>query len=320
MFILTDQWRAQATGYGGDPNVRTPHIDRLSEKSVSFQNAVSTLPVCTLYRSILMSGRYPFTTGMFLNDLYLPAEELCLAELYKKAGYDTGYIGKWHLDGHGRDQFTPPERRQGFDYWKALECTHNYNKSVYYSGDSPKKRLWLGYDAYAQTGDACRYIKKHATSGKPFILIVSYGAPHFTHHTALGNLKAKYPPESIKLSPNVPEKMKHCARKEAQGYYAHCEALDSCVKDLVAILDESGIADDTILAFTSDHGEMLGSQDQNPRQKQRPWDESIRVPFLLRYPPVTGEGGRVISRVLPTMVSVTWKSAGCRKNPTRATW
>lgn len=131
LIILTDQWRAQATGYAGDPNVKTPNIDKLAKESISFTNALSVSPMCTPHRAALMTGKYPTSTGMFLNDLYLPSEELCMAEIFKAEGYDTAFLGKWHLDGHGRYNDVAPERRQGFDYWKALECSHNYNKMAY---------------------------------------------------------------------------------------------------------------------------------------------------------------------------------------------
>jgi arylsulfatase A-like enzyme len=310
VFVLTDQWRAQATGYAGDPNVKTPKLDALASRSINFENAVSVCPVCTPYRASLMTGRYPLSTGMFMNDLYLPSEELCMAEIFKRAGYLTAYIGKWHLDGHGRDVYIPRERRQGFDYWKAMECTHEYNESYYYAGDDPTKLKWKGYDAYPQTQDAQKYIREHAKGDKPFLLVMSYGGPHFPHHSAPEELKQQYPVDSIKLRPNVPEDMKDRARKEAQGYYAHCTALDSCVGDLYKTLEETGTAENTIFVFTSDHGEMLGSQGQPPKRKQRPWDESIRVPFLLRYPAVSGPKGRSVKApintpdILPTLLSL----------------
>jgi arylsulfatase A-like enzyme len=123
-------------------------------------------------------------------------------------------------------------------------------------------------------------------------------------------LKNMYPPDSIKLRPNVPEEMKSRARKEAQGYYAHCTALDRCIGDLYKTLEETGTAENTIFVFTSDHGEMLGSQGQPPKRKQRPWDESIRVPFLLRYPAVCGHKGRPVKApintpdILPTLLTL----------------
>lgn len=311
VYILADQLRAQATGYNGDPNANTPNLDRLAASAVSFKNAVSVSPVCTPYRAALMTGRYPLSTGMFMNDLYLPSEELCMAEIYKEAGYKTGYIGKWHLDGHGRESYIPKDRRQGFEYWKVLECTHDYNNSFYYANDDTTKLKWEGYDAYAQTKDAQDYIQRHSSDEEPFLLMISYGIPHFPHHTAPPELKEKYPLESIKLRPNVPEWRQEEARKEAQGYYAHIMALDHCIGNLMKTLEEEGQVENTILVFTGDHGEMLGSQGELPKEKQRPWDESIRVPFLIRYPAAYGNEGYEVNApintpdILPTLLSMS---------------
>lgn len=120
-----DQWRAQATGYSGDKNVITPNLDRLAAQSMNVKNAVSGMPVCTPYRASLMSGQYPLTTGVFMNDVMLDTARITIAEVYRKNGYTTGFIGKWHIDGHGRKSYIPENRRQGFEYWKALECTHD---------------------------------------------------------------------------------------------------------------------------------------------------------------------------------------------------
>jgi arylsulfatase A-like enzyme len=300
VFLLADQWRAKATGYAGDPNVKTPNLDRLASQSVNFTNAISVCPVCCPYRAALMTGRFPTSTGIFLNDAYLPDRELCAAEVFQQAGYATAYIGKWHLDGHGRTSYIPPERRQGWQYWKAAECDHTYAHSHYYAGNSSEKRYWDGYDAFAETKDAQAYLREHAKDAKPFILMVSYGAPHFPHNTAPQEYQALYPPEKIQLAPNVPKEQQEKARREAQGYYAHCTALDKCVGDMVATLSETGLAQNTILVFTSDHGEMLGSHDCPPWMKQVAWDESAHVPFLLRYPRVQGQTGRAIRTPINT--------------------
>lgn len=300
LYLLVDQWRAAATGYAGDPNLKTPHLDALAAQALNFRNAVSVCPVCTPYRAALMTGRYPTSTGMFLNDAHLPDEELCLAEALRAAGYTTGYIGKWHLDGHGRSSFIPSQRRQGWEYWKGAECDHNYNRSHYYTGDSDEKRFWDGYDAFAQTRDAQQYIRDHAQGSQPFALVVSYGTPHFPHHTAPEELKALFPPEKIILPPNVPAEMQDKARREAQGYYAHCVALDKCAGELLQTLEESGIAGKTVVVFTSDHGEMLGSHGCPPMMKQVPWGESAHVPFLLRFPALHGEKGRSVETPLTT--------------------
>jgi arylsulfatase A-like enzyme len=284
VFLLADQWRGSALGYAGDPNVRTPNLDALARRSVEFRNAVSVCPVCTPYRAALMTGRYPTSTGMFLNDLCLPASELCMAEILRGAGYRTAYIGKWHLDGHGRTAFVPPERRQGWEYWKGAECDHSYLRSHYYEGDSPVKRHWEGYDAFAQTLDARAYIREHAPDARPFALFVSYGTPHFPHDQLPPGYKELYPASGIRLPPNVPPEMQERARREASGYYAHCEALDRCVGDVVATLDKEGLLDRTVVVFTSDHGEMLGSHGCAPFMKQAPWSEAACVPLLIRSP------------------------------------
>jgi arylsulfatase A-like enzyme len=204
VYILTDQWRASALGYAGDPNVKTPNLDKFSEQAVNFTNAVSVLPVCTPHRASLLTGRYPTSTGMFLNDLYLPSEELCMAEIFKAEGYNTAYLGKWHLDGHGRENNVAPERRQGFDYWKALECSHNYNKMPYYDNENPEKKFWEGYSPYALATDANQYLTVHAKDEKPFLLFISIATPHFPHNSAPQKYKDMYPMESLKLLPNVP--------------------------------------------------------------------------------------------------------------------
>lgn len=309
VLVLTDQWRAQAFGYAGDPNVKTPNIDALEARCIDFENTISVCPVCTPQRASLLTGRFPTTTGMFMNDLYLPKEELCMAEILKEAGYNTAYVGKWHLDGHGRDSYIPPERRQGFDYWKVLECTHDYNRSYYYDGNDPEPKLWDGYDAYAQTKDAMTYIRDNAGNAAPFFLVMGYGGPHFPHGSAPADLKLLYPPEDIVLRPNVSPEQEARSRTELQGYYAHCTAIDACVGDLYKTLEDEDIAEDTIFIFTSDHGDMHGSQGQKSWTKQVPWDESIRVPFLCRYPAIHDGHRKVVTSlntpdILPSILSL----------------
>jgi arylsulfatase A-like enzyme len=309
LYILADQWRASATGYAGDPNVQTPNLDRLAAESLNFVNTVSVCPVCTPHRASLMTGRFPTSTGMFLNDAALPSDELCMAEIFAEAGYETGYIGKWHLDGRGRHAFIPPDRRQGWEYWKGAECDHNYNNSHYYTGNSPEKRIWPGYDAFAQTKDAQQYLKDRARGRKPFIFMLSYGGPHFPHETAPQEYKALYPPAKIKLPPNVPLKMQAMAKREAQGHYAHCTAIDKCIGDLLTTLQETGLDRNTIVIFTSDHGESMGSHGLRPKFKHTPWNTTAGVPFLMRHPDLPRQARTVQTPVttpdiLPTLLSL----------------
>lgn len=326
IYVFSDQHRSQACGFHEDPNVHTPNMDRLAGMCVEFTMAVSGMPVCCPYRASLLTGQYPHHHGIFLNDLCLKPSHPTMGELFKGAGYDTAYIGKWHLDGHGRSRNVPVERRHGFDYWKVMECTHDYNASDYYGSESDDKLRWNGYDAQAQTRDAISYIRNRAheqgkaqgkTQGEaqdeagctpPFLLLLSWGPPHDPYDTAPEAFRALYDADHLKLRPNVPEDQAAAARQELAGYYAHVSALDACLGDLITAVKETGLWEDTIFIYTSDHGDMLRSQ--GVCKKQKPWEESIRVPFLLSYPRRFGTEQRVVSwpmsspDILPTLLEL----------------
>ncbi len=307
IFVFADQWRTQATGYMGNKDVRTPNLDKLAKESINFTNAVSGCPVCSPYRASLLTGQYWLTHGIFYNDKPLNPDATTIGKVYCQAGYETAYIGKWHVDGHGRSSFIPKERRQGFEFWKVCECTHNYNKSLYY-GDTPEKKYWPGYDTIAQTREAQKYIRHHAKS--PFILFLSWGTPHAPYQTAPEKYRKLYSdPSKITLRPNVPNSLRSKAQEELAGYYAHIAAIDECIGDLLKTIDESGIAKNTIFVFTSDHGDMLHSHSQT--KKQKPWEESVRIPFLLRYPAAHGKTGWVVDvpintpDIMPTLLGLS---------------
>jgi arylsulfatase A-like enzyme len=310
VFIVADQWRAQAFGFAGDPNVKTPNLDRFERECVNFTQAVAGMPVCSPTRATLLTGQRPQTHGIFLNDVPLDTGAVTLPKVLKAGGYDTGCIGKWHINGQGRSNFIPRERRQGFDYWKVLECTHDYNNSAYYA-DGPEKRKWKGYDAIAQTRDAQRYLKGRPKSEKPFLLWLAWGPPHNPYETAPEKYRKMYSPDKIVLRDNVPEAERAAARKDLAGYYAHCTALDDCIGDLLETLRETGLDKETIIVFTSDHGDMIESQGE--RRKQRPWEESARVPMLFRFPETLGIEPRRVDGtinsedVMPTLLSFCGK-------------
>ncbi|GAA4314068.1 sulfatase [Compostibacter hankyongensis] len=282
LVLHADQWRAQAFGYAGDKNVKTPHIDSFAATCADFQYAVSGLPVCTPYRASFMTGQRPLTNGVFMNDVRLDTNAVTIAEVLARNGYQTGYIGKWHLDGQARLSYTPPGgRRQGFQYWKAVNCTHDYNHSMYYEGDDPAPHYWPGYDAIAETEDAVQYIKGHSGDEQPFFLMLAWGTPHAPYQTAPARYRALYDSSAFELRPNVPDSMEKQVRHDLAGYYAHMSVLDDMVGQLLNTLKEEHILDNTIVLFVSDHGDLLGSHGYY--KKQRPYDESIRVPFLLHY-------------------------------------
>jgi len=283
LVILTDQWRAQATSYAGDPNVNTPNLDELAKTSVNFKNAVSGMPVCSPFRASLLTGQRPLTHGVFMNDVQLDTNAVTIAKVFNKEGYDTGYIGKWHLDGRGRLQnVAPGKRRQGFKFWKGNECTHNYNKSVYYDNDDPDRKIWDGYDTFEQTDAAIDYLKEKKSSNSPFMMILSYGTPHAPYHTAPEKYRNRFDPDKIQLRKNVPDSLKARAKKDLAGYYAHIAAIDDMIGKLISNLKNTGKYENTIIVFTSDHGDLLGSH--GAYKKQQPYEESARVPMLFHIP------------------------------------
>lgn len=305
VYVFADQWRASAMGYAGDPNVKTPHLDALEAESFHFKNAVSCCPVCSPARASMITGQYPLTHGVFVNDVYLQHKSPSIADCFDADGYRTGYIGKWHLDGHGRSIYIPEERRQGFRSWQVLECTHDYNHSRYYDNNDPEIKMWEGYDAFDQTRRAIRFIRE--SGDQPFMIFLSWGPPHAPYLTAPEKYRRLYDPKTLKLPPNIPESSGfkpaskwdeygeadpvERTRQIMAGYYAHCSALDGCIGHLQSAIRQAGLEENTIFVFTSDHGDMLGSH--GLWKKQWPYDESARIPFLLKYPALRRAGCEV---------------------------
>ena len=288
IFVLADQWRAQDTGYNGNIQVMTPYLDQLANEAINFTTAISTTPVCSPARASILTGQYPLTHGVFHNDKPLTNPAITLAEIFKEEGYQTGYIGKWHLNGHPEGEDfnkhralpVPKHRRQGFDYWKVLECAHDYNNSFYFDEDD-QKQWWAGYDAKIQTDSSISFIQQHKE--EPFLLFLSWGPPHNPYQTAPDEFRERYQHwENVEVRPNVPQELREQAQKELAGYYAHIAALDTYIGKLQQALKSSGLDQNTIFVFTSDHGDMI--QSQGMIRKQKPYDESILVPFLLKYP------------------------------------
>lgn len=280
LFILADQWRPQSLPSSGDSDLHAPNLAKLAADGVHFDRMYASDPVCTPSRASMITGKYPRACRMPHNDLQLPREEKCIAQEFKNAAYSTGYIGKWHLDGEPRPGFVPPGwRRRGFDYWAGFNRGHFYFTSTYYRDtDQPIHRNDV-YEPDYQTDLAIDFIK--ANKEKPFYLFLSWGPPH-TPRTPPARYANYYKPAQFHLPPNVPAKYEATARKDRVGYYGSCSALDDNVGRLMAALDGNGLAGDTIVVFTADHGDMLGSH--GLEFKGVPYEESAHIPFLMRYP------------------------------------
>jgi len=139
-------------------------------------------------------------------------------------------------------------------------------------------------------------------------IMLSWGPPHAPYNTAPAEYRARFSPDQIRLRPNVPEDAVEQSRRDLSGYYAHIAALDDCFGRLLTTLETEGLDDNTIVVFTSDHGDMLGSHGM--WKKQSPWDESQRIPFLFRFPARFGREGSVVPipigapDIMPTLLGL----------------
>ena len=308
LIVLVDQMRRQAMGCAGDEQAQTPNLDRFAGEGASMDCAVSNIPVCTPARACLLTGRYPLSHTVLTNNSMLPPDMPSMGKMMKADGHATGYIGKWHLAGEGfigttkynggHEGYIPPgEMRHGFDYWAVHHCSHKYRNAFYYR-DDPVPIQINGWEPDGQTDLAIDFMRRHAADcqKKPFFLVVSWGTPH-TPFSAPPEFERLFDPGAMRFRENVEisESILKCDNRLREitdpeealriytaRYYASIANIDWNFGRLLEALDRLGLRNDTILIFTSDHGEMLGSHGQ--MHKVQPWDESIRIPFLIRYP------------------------------------
>jgi arylsulfatase A-like enzyme len=274
VFVFADQMRAHAMGCMGNKQVITPHLDKLASEGVLVTNGISAQPVCSPYRAQILTGRYGHSTGVIHNDIRLPDSEIVISELMKKQGYATGYIGKWHLCEY-RSNPVDAKSRRGWDFWAVRNCSHQHLKPEYWLNDSKEPIRVPGWEPDVQTDLAVKFIKKNKQG--PFCLFLSFGPPH-NPYVAPDKYVEMYKNKKLTPRPNVPGGK----TTNLLQYYAMTTSLDTCMGRINDALDEAGISEDTIVVFSSDHGDMLGSQGH--RLKQRPWEESINIPFIIRYP------------------------------------
>lgn len=292
IIIFADQLR-------GTPDINqchTPTLDRLKSQGINFPNAISGCSQCSPYRGSLLTGLYPLQHGVLVNDATLAPTHHSIATAFKRNGYQTAYIGKWHVHGSPTGGFDrrnspiPREYRAGFDHWQGNECNHNYNKSPFFLNDDIKQQFWEGYDAIAQSRCAIKLIKKFAQNDQPFFLTVSWGPPHDPYHSAPQEYKDLYDKSDIEIPKNVPKEHQSKAKEQLHGYYSHISALDDCLKSILRSLKKNNLQEKTIVVFTSDHGDMIFSHGLT--RKLFPFEESVRVPLVIRDPSIKHRAGQ----------------------------
>jgi len=280
VFVFADQMRGQDVECLGESDVKTPNLNKLTDSGCIFKNAFSNTPVCTPARGSILTGLYSFSHLAITNDLPVRKDIESIATILKRYGYRTGYIGKWHLDGVPRDKFIKKENRLGFEKWAGWECDHRYFQTEYHT-DTPEKIRINGYAPEFQTKLAIDFIEENKEN--PFVLFISYEPPHEPYNQVPEKFKI-YNPEKIKLRENVvTDKVNVEKAKEIISlYYSAITGLDFYTGEILKALDRNKLREKTIFVFTSDHGDMLYSQGME--KKESPWEESIRIPFIISCP------------------------------------
>jgi arylsulfatase A-like enzyme len=299
VILFSDQQRWDTCGCYGQPLATTPNLDRMATEGVRFENAFTCQPVCGPARACLQTGKYATDVGCHTNHRLLPLDEKTLAHYLKEQGYDTAYIGKWHLasfgEHHGPDDFrvrpVPPERRGGYDYWLAsdvLEFTSHSYDGYMFDGDGNKRMFPEGrYRVDAQTDWVIEYLSSRKGKGRPFFLFVSYIEPH--HQNDRGHYEGPHgskemfrdfvaPGDLIDAAGNWPE--------EYPDYLGCVHSLDQNVGRIHDALQKLGFAENTLLIYTSDHGSHFRTR--NLEYKRSCHDGCIRIPMILRGPGFTG--------------------------------
>ena len=317
IFYFTDQQRWDTCGCFGQPLDITPNLDALAREGVKFDNAFSPQPVCGPCRALFQTGKYPTETGCFRNNIMLPAGVKTLGQYMEEAGYETAYIGKWHLASDGELEkppaidhtvtAVPRELRGGYTgFWRAadvLEFTsHGYDGFVFDEND--QRVDFKGYRADCINDMALEFLDGY-TGEKPFFMTVSQIEPHHQndrrHYEGPEGSKERFKdfilPEDLKaLGGNAAE--------EYPDYLGQCASLDENLGRLVAKLKEKGLYENTVILFASDHGSHFLTRNRDDHlngyddYKRSCHDACLHVPLVIAGGPY--RGGRAVEELVST--------------------
>lgn len=318
LFILADQQRWDTVGcYGqspisdaGRPVSITPHLDRLAAEGVLFRHSFTCQPVCGPARACLQTGLYATQVGCPTNNRALPTDAITIAKLLGGAGYETAYVGKWHLAADPehpyRNKAIPAERRGGWkDYWVAadtLEFTSSGYEGFFFDGDG-NRIDWEGYRADRTTDFMLDYLRDYSMrrsagqTDRPFVAFLSYIEPHQQNdlNRYIGPMGSKQrfadftPPEDLARAEQEGDWRRHYP-----DYLGCCASLDDNLARLRAQLEADGLWDNTLIFYTADHG--CHFRTRNGEYKRSCHDASLRTPLIVRGPGF--EGGRVIEELV----------------------
>ncbi len=301
LYIFADQWRAHALSNAGDVNLKTPNMDEFAKDSCRVVNAISTYPLCSPHRASLMTGKYPLNCGFWTNcktglsiSPTLNPQEVTISDVLKENGYNTAYIGKWHLDSStlnyrgegdtlckGWDSFTPPgERRHHFDYWHSYGAMDEHLSPHYWEDD--KEPIVINkWSPEHETDVLIDYFDTQKNEENPFFAMLSWNPPHPPYD----KVPQKYLDlldDEIIFRDNVSEEWKTNEENIAsfREYFAAIMGLDVQFGRIIKYLKDNNLYDNTTIILSSDHGDCMGSHD---RVGKNIWfEESINIPFYVK--------------------------------------
>lgn len=315
LFVFPDQMRGSAIGFLGEEPVRTPNLDRFASQGLVLDQACATYPVCSPYRAMLMTGKYPFSNRVVANctsrsapnNVELQEHDRCWSDILRDKRYSLGYIGKWHLDSPRQpyvdcannrgdlkwNEWCPPRRRHGFDFWYSYGTYDYHDRPMYWSTDASR----AGFHFVNQWGPeheadlAIKYILNengsYRDNDRPFALVVSMNPPHMPYDRVPARYVEQYADlsdDELCLRPNIPPEGTEWGdyyRENIRNYFAMITGVDDQFGRILRVLDEAGYAEDTIVVFTSDHGNCLGIHEEI--SKNNHYEESVRIPFIIRW-------------------------------------
>ncbi|MYK33175.1 MAG: sulfatase [Boseongicola sp. SB0670_bin_30] len=330
LLIYADQMRYDCMSPAGNPVIKTPNLQRLADEGLTFDNAFASYPLCCPFRASMLTGKYAQGHGMTQNHFPLRADQEFLGERMKAAGYQTLYVGKWHLEGGPKPGFVPPDRRFGFDRFVGFNRGHAYLDGIFFRGNGQPYRC-RRYEPDYQTDHLIEFIDEARADDpeKPFFGYVSFGPPHHPNDMP-EHWRGMYDPSEVPLpAGTLPSEeqariqaervqtdcagnMKAAPRSRAAHgtkrqlepesedeqrvfiaeYYAMISNIDWNVGRILNHLDKRGLAESTLVIFFSDHGDMLGEHGYFCGYKPQAYRATMQVPFLARFPGRIGAGRR----------------------------
>ncbi len=278
ILAMTDDQGWAQTGYASEGLLHTPTLDDMAAKGLRFDRFYAAHPVCSPTRASCLTGRHPNRCRCFSWSYDLPVEELSLAKVLKQAGYTTGHFGKWHLGGipttggkatnrgHWQHAKPPHPGNHGFEEWFSYWNFFDVDPPGFYHNGEAVGPL-KGEGSIITVDRAIPWIRAAAGAGKPFFAVVWFGNPHAPHKAVA---------EDRRHYAKLPEKLQH--------YYGEISGVDRAMGKLRASLREAGVADSTMLWFTSDNGCRDGLTGGLRGRKSQLWEGGVRVPGILEWP------------------------------------